>query len=147
MAESLCILNNNRIILQLLEEEEEEFELFSSLHSRKRKPVDNIYKFRESEGVFEILINRHLSKNETKFREYFHINYKQFDFLVSLIEVELCKEPSNRIKKPITVAEKLALTLRYLFKKIYSLNSVGDVNFFIVKLYHELPLEIVTQLF
>lgn len=110
MAKSLCILNNNRVILQLLEEEE--FELFSSLHSRERKPVDNIYKFRESEGVFEILINYHLSKNETKFREYFRINYNQFDFLVSLIEVELCKELSNRIKKPITVAEKLALTLR-----------------------------------
>lgn len=119
MAESLCILNNNRVILQLLEEEEEEFELFSSLHSRKRKPVDNIYKFRESEGVFEILVNRHLNKNETKFREFFRINYKQFDFLVSLIEVELCKEPSNRIKKPISVAEKLALTLRYLLKIQY----------------------------
>lgn len=119
MADSLCILNNNRVILQLLEEEEEEFELFSSLHSRKRKPVDNIYKFRESEGVFEILVNRHLNKNETKFREFFRINYKQFDFLVSLIEVELCKEPSNRIKKPRSVAEKLALTLRYLLKIQY----------------------------
>jgi len=118
MAE-LCILNNNRVILQLLEEEEEEFELFSSLHSHKRKPVDNIYKVRESEGVFEILVNRHLNKNETKFREFFRINFKQFDFLVSLIEVELCKEPSNRIKKPISVAEKLALTLRYLFKIQY----------------------------
>ena len=117
MAELMCMLNNNRVLLQLLEEEEEEDELFSSLHSRKRKPADSIYKFRESEGVFEILINRHLSKNETKFREFFRINHKQFDFLVSLIVVELCKEPSNRIKKPITVAEKLALTLRYLFKK------------------------------
>jgi hypothetical protein len=108
-------VNNNKIILDLLEEEEEEDQLlFSYLLPNKRKSTNILFKNREFEGFFEILINRHLLENETKFREFFRINYEQFNFILSLVEFELTKEPSNRVKNPISAAEKLAITLRYV---------------------------------
>jgi len=42
------------------------------------------------------------------------INREQFNFLLSLIEVELTKLPSMRVKNPISAAEKLAITIRYV---------------------------------
>ncbi|CAI6373994.1 unnamed protein product [Macrosiphum euphorbiae] len=56
-----------------------------------------MFKHRDSEGFYEILINRHLKNNNIKF-----------------LENQLVLQPTNRIKKPITPAEKLAVTLRYL---------------------------------
>lgn len=41
------------------------------------------------------------------------LNREQFEFLLSLVEKELTLSPSNRVKKLITPAEKLAVTLRY----------------------------------
>lgn len=40
-----------------------------------------MYKLRDSEGSFEMLINRYLNKNEHKFYEFFftRTNQKQFD--------------------------------------------------------------------
>lgn len=61
-----------------------------------------------------MLINRHLLSNQVKFREYFRINYEQFNFLLSLVEEKLYVEPTNRVKNPILPAEKLAVTSRYL---------------------------------
>lgn len=57
---------------------------------------------REDEGFFNVLINKHLSKNEIKFREFFRVNNDQFSFLLSLVQNELTLPPSNRITKPIT---------------------------------------------
>lgn len=61
---------------------------------------------------YEVLINRHLKNNNIKFREFFRVNIQQFDFLLSLVENDITLPPSNRNKKPISPAEKLAITLR-----------------------------------
>jgi len=119
MSVNTAIINNNKILLLLLEEEQEEDELLYNVKYKKREKVDELFLNRKSEGYFEILINRHLQRNETKFREFFRVNKNQFDFLLSLIEVQLTKMPSNRVKEPITAAEKLALTLRYLRLSIF----------------------------
>jgi len=108
----LVFNNNNILTLLLMDEDEDEVSLFSDLTPKEKKPTDDIFKNRESEGFFEILINRHLINNHNKFREYFRINYEQFNFLLTLVEEKLTLQPSNRIKKPITPAEKLAVTLR-----------------------------------
>ncbi|XP_050547894.1 uncharacterized protein LOC126909504 [Daktulosphaira vitifoliae] len=109
------IFNNNNILsLLLMDEDDDEARLLSYLTPKKRKTTDNIFKNRESEGFFEILINRHLTSNHVRFREYFRINYEQFNFLLSLVEEKLTLPPNNRIKNPISPAEKLAVTLRYL---------------------------------
>jgi len=99
------------MIIDLLEEEEEE----GYFCPNKRKPTNILFNNRVLVGYFEILINRHLFKNETKFHEYFHINHNQFNFILSLIEFDLTKEPSNKMKTPISAAEKLAITLRYVY--------------------------------
>lgn len=109
------IINNNKIMLLLLEEEEEDDDLLITTQSEQREKVDALFLNRKAEGYFEILISRHLIRNETKFREFLRVNKNQFDFLLSLVEVQLTKLPSNRVKKPITAAEKLALTLRYFY--------------------------------
>lgn len=108
------ILNNNNILLTLLlEEEEEEDQIIGATSLPKnRKPIHEMFKHRDSEGFYEILINRHLKNNNIKFREFFRLNCQQFDFLLSLVENQLVLQPTNRIKKPITPAEKLAVTLR-----------------------------------
>jgi len=108
----LVFNNNNILTLLLMDEDEDEVSLFSDLTPKEKKPTDDIFKNRESEGIFETLINRHLINNHNKFREYFRINYEQFNFLLTLVEEKLTLQPSNRIKKPITPAEKLAVTLR-----------------------------------
>jgi len=111
----LCVLNNNNLILNLLQDELEENELlFSYLMPKKRKSIDSLFLNRESEGYFNILINRFLFENDIKFREFFRINREQFNFLLSLIEVENTKLPSMRVKHPISAAEKLAITIRYV---------------------------------
>ncbi|KAF0766839.1 protein ANTAGONIST OF LIKE HETEROCHROMATIN PROTEIN 1-like [Aphis craccivora] len=57
-----------------------------------------------------------------KFRQYFRINYEQFNFLLSLVEEKLSVESTNRVKNPILPAEKHdSVTIRYInnegFKK------------------------------
>jgi len=105
------------MIIDLLEEEEEEDNLFlrNYLNPNKRKPTNVLFNNRVFEGYFEILINRHLFENETKFREFFRINHNQFNFILSLVEFDLTKQPSNRVKTPISASEKLAITLRYVY--------------------------------
>lgn len=63
--ELLCILNNNKLILNLLEEELEKNKiLFSYLMPKKKKSIiDSLFLNRKSEEYFYILINRHLFEN------------------------------------------------------------------------------------
>jgi len=133
--DKLIVNNNNILTLLLMDEDDDEVSSFSYLTSKKRKTTDDIFKNRKTEGCFEILINRHLMSNQVKFREYFRINYEQFNFLLSLVENNLYVEPSNRVKNPILPAEKLAVTLRYLyfflcFVSIYRTIEVIILNFF-----------------
>jgi len=72
--ELLCVLNNNKLILNLLEDELEENKLlFSYLMPKKKKPIDSLFLNHDVEGYFKILINRHLFENNVKFRESFFI--------------------------------------------------------------------------
>jgi len=104
------IINNNKIIIHLLEEEEEEEIMYTS--NAYRKPISNLFKTREKEGFFKVLINSHLRENKNKFREFFRLNYDQFHFILALIKDDLTLPASNRIKNPISPDEKLAVTLR-----------------------------------
>lgn len=54
-----CVLDNNKLILNLLEDKLEENELlFSYLMLKKRKPIDSVFLNHNTEGYFKILINR-----------------------------------------------------------------------------------------
>lgn len=64
-----CVLNNNKMILDLFEEEEDENNILRTyLNPNKRKATNVLFKSR----VFEILINRHLLQNETVSRVFSH---------------------------------------------------------------------------
>jgi len=60
--------------------------------------------------LFEILINRHLLENETKFREFFRINHEQFNFILPLVEYELTTQPSNKSENPYLIIKLLSLS-------------------------------------
>lgn len=107
------IANNNNIILLLLEEEEEEeVNRYNLLLTSKRNSINTLFTTRVEEGFFEVLIKGHLNDNKKKFRDFFRLNYDQFIFIPSLIKDDISLPPSNRVKKPITADEKLAVTLR-----------------------------------
>lgn len=96
----------------LLEEEfaDEEDELLLEL--LKNEEPDNIFKTRKSEGAYEVLIKRHLSKNKAKFREYFRLTPALFNEVLNYIRNDIETKPCNRHIKPITPEEKLSITLR-----------------------------------
>ena len=106
------MLNNNKIILELLREEEEDDQLLLNTKNKKRKSISNLFSTRKSEGFFEKLIKGHLTTDNIKFREFFRLNRRQFDFVLSLIKNQIQKTPTMRWHEPITPEEKLAVTLR-----------------------------------
>ncbi|GFU65351.1 uncharacterized protein TNCV_2836611 [Trichonephila clavipes] len=73
-----------------------------------------LFKNRSSEGVFQILVCRHLHCNDEKFRQYFRLTPVLFDYVLNNIRDELTSKPYNRHKKPICPEEKLCILVRHL---------------------------------
>lgn len=94
----------------LLQEEEEEEILLAKL--KKNEKSHQLYLSRCEEGFQKILINRHLLQDDSMFRKFFRLNRVQFDYILSCIESELKRKSCNKVKQPISPAEKLGLTLR-----------------------------------
>lgn len=89
-----------------------EAEESSSEEEAKRSKECEIFKKRRSEGVYEILICRHLQTNDVKFRQYFRLTPVLFDYVLNQIKEDIVSKPYNRNKNPITPEEKLCLFLR-----------------------------------
>lgn len=100
------------ITMELREEEEEEKFIINTL-LKKRRSENELFKTRESEGCFKLLISNHLDDNELKFKEYFRLTKNQFIFILDLIKEDVAVLPSFRVKHPISEAEKLAICIRY----------------------------------
>jgi len=98
--------------LLLLQEVEEEQAIIKHVLSNKKNEVHEIYLTRETEGFFSVLIEKHLWRDETKFREFFRLSWDQFNYILNLIEEDITTNASIKVQKPITAAEKLAVTLR-----------------------------------
>lgn len=94
----------------LLQEEEEEEILLAKL--QKNEKPHPLYLSRCEEGFQNILIQRHLLQDDSMFRKFFRLNRVQFDYILSLIESGLHRNSCNKVKQPISPAEKLGLTLR-----------------------------------
>lgn len=92
-----------------IDDEDEEYMLHE--HWNLRKKVSEIYNKRENEGIFKILINNHLVDEEQRFKSYFRVTREMFACILNLVEGDLTTASYNRVKTPITAAEKLALTL------------------------------------
>lgn len=96
--QELIAMNNETLILTSLCE--------------KRKSVSAIYTERKREGVFNLLVHKHLLDDEVKFKAYFRFTRQQFYDLLDLVEDDLKVDSCNRVMRPISPAEKLAVTLR-----------------------------------
>ncbi|KAF5277575.1 hypothetical protein FQR65_LT15952 [Abscondita terminalis] len=102
------LVNTEVEISKIIEDEE----ILLQLRERNAE-THPIFQTRTEEGCFEALINRHLLKDDEKFREYFRLNIAQFNYiLVCLVKEDLKKDSSPRYPYPISPDEELALTLR-----------------------------------
>lgn len=98
----------------LLEEIDDEEILLH--HCEDNVDVHPMFKTRSEESCFHILVNRHLIKDDQKFREYFRLNISQFNYVLELVKEDIKTDGSQRYQYPITPEEKLAVTLRYVKK-------------------------------
>lgn len=57
--------------------------------------------------IFSILLEKHLGLDETKFGELFKLVWDQFNYALNLVEKDIKTNPSIKIRKPITAAEKI----------------------------------------
>lgn len=102
------------LLINEFEDIEDEIDYLVHRYCCVRRSASEVFSSRENEGVFKSLIYKHLLDDEIKFKAYFRFTREEFYYLVNLIEDHLSTESCNRVKIPITVAEKLALTLRYV---------------------------------
>lgn len=84
----------------------------SSEDENNRMEESDLYKSRTTEGVFEILVRRHLYCNDEKFREYFRLTPVLFDYVLNQIRDELSYNPYNRHQQPICPEQKLCIFIR-----------------------------------
>jgi hypothetical protein len=106
-------MDKSGVRLLMLEEEEDDEILHLNLNENGGNiSVHDMFKARSEEGLNTILINRHLMKDERKFREFFRLNVRQFNYVLKLVEDKMRHQSCNRVSHPITPAEKLAVTLR-----------------------------------
>lgn len=80
---------------------------------RQRRIICPIFLARNEEGAMEILINRHLKKDENRFKQYFRFSFEMFAFVLEHIEGDITSVPTNIIPQPIEPELKLAVTMRY----------------------------------
>lgn len=66
------------------------------------------------EGVQNILIDRHLMDDETKFREYFRLTPFLSRKILDGIENDVASVATSWVRNPISAYHKLCITLRYL---------------------------------
>jgi len=92
-----CILK-----LLLLQHVEEEQAIIKYVLSKNKNEVHEMYLSRKAEGFFSILIEKHLWRDETKFREFFRLSWDQFNYVLNLVEEDIKTNPSIKIRKPIT---------------------------------------------
>lgn len=98
--------------LLLLHEAEEEEAIVNYIFTNEKNEAHQMFLSRKTEGFFNILIERHLWRDGKKCREFFRLNWDQFNYVLNLIEEDIKTSPSIKVPEPITAVEKLAVTLR-----------------------------------
>ncbi|KAG8177481.1 hypothetical protein JTE90_008665 [Oedothorax gibbosus] len=99
------------LAVMLMEEEDDEAEfVYRTLFTNREE--DMMFQRKRVEGAYENLVKGHLFRNEAKFNEYFRLSIKLFWQVLSHIEADVASRPCNRRRQPISVEEKLCLSLR-----------------------------------
>lgn len=79
---------------------------------KRRRSPDQMYKRRVVEGAFDVLIDRYLMDDETKFHEYFRLTPYLFSKVLEGIKDDISGIRTNWNQNPISPQQKLCLTLR-----------------------------------
>ncbi|KAL4132221.1 hypothetical protein QTP88_009421 [Uroleucon formosanum] len=111
---AMSLSKKKKVLLHLLLEEVEEEEMIinHNILCNKTKKVHEMFQTRKIEGFFNILIKKHLYREDRKFREFFRLSWDQFNYVLNLIEDYIKINLCNRVVESITAAEKLAITSR-----------------------------------
>lgn len=104
--------------------EDDVFTLLEANLLRGRRKTHAIYKQREREGAYTILIQNHLMSDDDKFIKYFRVTPRVFQTILHHIRDEISTKASNRVQNPITAEQKLCLALRY-FENRYNFIAHG----------------------
>lgn len=105
--------------LLLLQEVEEENATIRLILSNNKNEVHQMFLAWKTEEFFSVLIEKHLWKDEKKFREFFRLSWDQFNFVLNIIEEDVKTNPSIKVPQPITAAEKLHVTLKYIWITLF----------------------------
>lgn len=96
-----------RLLIQLLLLEEEQADQEVITFCVVNEDASEVFKQRRQEGAYELLIQRHLVDNDTKFYEYFRLSPAMFEEVLSFVGSDLSRE-----RQDISPREKLCITLR-----------------------------------
>jgi hypothetical protein len=78
--------------------------------------IHNVFRTREEEGEFRTLFRR-LKDDRQKIFKYFRMSISKFENLKQLLHTDIEKK-NRRWRHSITVEERLALTLRSVYKNL-----------------------------
>lgn len=84
------------------------------LQQKKRKSPHKLYRKSSEEGAVNILVDRYLLDDATKFKEYFRLTPFLFSKLLEVMKDDLEGLTTTWMPKPITAHDKFCITLRYL---------------------------------
>lgn len=100
-------------IAMVLAEEQDDDDVSALLAvGSENNTVLEMFENRNKEGVYELLVLKHLSDNDTKFREFLRLTPQLFYIVLNHIKDEISSQPTNKHRTPISPEEKLCLTLR-----------------------------------
>lgn len=91
---------------------DDDIDILAAQASDNREQGCELFKRRETEGSYTLLVRNHLIDSEVKFKEYFRLSRDQFSYLAEFVKKDCAVEPSNRVRNPISPEMKLAVTLR-----------------------------------
>lgn len=84
----------------------------SKCRSIKRN-INRMIAHRTQEGLYCVLIERYLLKDDERFRSYFRLSLSEFDYVLSEINVDVKARKTNFNQHPVSAKQKLCITLRY----------------------------------
>lgn len=82
------------------------------IEANKVRDINELYKNRNRDGAFNLLVDRHLKEHDIEFREYFRLTPYEFNDVLRAIRMDIQPVPTNFITNPISAEHKLCLTLR-----------------------------------
>lgn len=85
-----------------------------SLVKKKKNSPHKIYRQRDVEGSMNVLVDRHLMDDETKFKEYFRVTPLLFSTILDAVKDDLEGISTNWVPNPISARVKLCMPLQYL---------------------------------